>query len=975
MTQHFVLRGDSARAQAGTLAPSSLQRFAKKISRRTMHLRRNALFALASVGIASTLALAPAHEAFAQTSAAPFTWKNVNIQGMGYVTGMVIHEKAPHHRYVRTDVGGVYRYDGTSASWVNLSDKYSRDQREISDVESVAVDVTNVNRVWKAAPLGRALAPNGSDIEFKGEVHFSDDRGATWKPTGLASKNVMMEGNGEFRGMAGERLLIDPFDTERVYFGSRKQGLWIRSAGQWTQAAGIPAGAEEPGVTFIVADRAAGALNGRAKTLYAGVYNSGVWRSDDGGANWKLAVGSPNLYPLRAAVSSTGALFVNFGGDEGGNWKGNRVNGGAWRYSNGAWKDMRPGNTGTFTGVSVDPANAKNVVISRGSGRVIFRSNDGGESWSEVAKTVITQEPAYYPKPRPSNYNAYVGEWGNAALVFDPGNPGAVWQTNGFGVITTNGIFAPSVAWSWAMNGLEELVVRMVKAPPLQTIPGTNEPGAELVSAVADMIGFRHAKVDAVPSATLGPIDYVSGGNSIDYVGQQPQYMAYVGWDQDKGGWWAVRTGYSSDNGKTFTPFANTSPGSGGMIALSATNPDNMVWAPTRWAKPQYTLDRGKTWNKALLTDGTELPASWKLQNEWWNGQVLAADRVEANRFYFFDGDRFYSSSDSGKTWKWNGKSGQAIGFAPFWTLDTNIVVNPEKAGQVFMTFASNTNQFNGFKMFRSDDYGANFVPVNTADVVNYLAFGRGDATGAPYMFIHGRVGSATKDGVYRSKNSGASWELVSMPDENQHGKITTMAADLLKKNRVYIGTGGRGIFVGQGADSVPQGASKALNAGGGESGTYKADEGASGGNTFATSRAINRSAVEQPAPEAVYQSERYGTSFTYRSPVLAEGRRYLVRLHFAEIYWGIDGLGGTGTGIGTRVFDVTVSNLREPGKKVLSNFDIFKEAGGANKAIVREFEASSDGTGNINFKFDATAGSPDRNAKVSGIELIELGF
>jgi xyloglucan-specific exo-beta-1,4-glucanase len=974
MTQHFVLRSYSARAQEGTFAPSSLQRFTKKLTQHTTHLRRNALLALAIMGIVSTLALAPAPEAFAQTSATPFTWKNVNIQGMGYVTGMVIQEKAPYNRYVRTDVGGVYRYDGTSATWVNLSDKYSRNQNEISDVESIAVDAVNVNRIWKAAPLGRALAPNGSDIEFKGEVHVSDDRGATWKPTGLASKNVMMEGNGEFRGMAGERLLIDPFDAERVYFGSRKQGLWVRSGGQWTQAAGIPAGAEDPGITFVVADRSAGALNGRAKTLYAGVYNSGVWRSDDGGANWSPAVGSPNRYPLRAAVSPAGALFVNFGGDEGGEWKKQRIGGGAWRFSGGVWKDMRPGNTGTFTGVSIDPTNAKNVVISRGSGRVIFRSNDGGESWSEVAKTVIGQEPAYYPKPRASNYNAYVGEWGNAALVFDPGSPGAVWQTNGFGVITTNGIFAPSVTWSWAMNGLEELVVRMVKAPPLQTIPGTNEPGAELVSAVADMIGFRHAKADTVPTTTLGPIDYVAGGNSIDYVGQQPQYMAYVGWDQDKGGWWAVRTGYSTDNGKTFTPFANTSPGSGGMIALSATNPDNMVWAPTRWAKPQYTLDRGKTWQKALLTDGTELPASWKLQNEWWKGQVLVADRVEANRFYFFDGDRFYTSSDSGKTWKWNGKSGQAIGFAPFWTLDTNIVVNPEKAGQVFMTFAPNSNQFESFKMFRSDDYGVTFKPVTTADSVNYLAFGRGDATGAPYMFIHGRVGNATKDGVYRSKDSGATWELVSSPDENQHGKITTMAADLLKKNRVYIGTGGRGIFVGTG-ESVAQGNVRAVNFGGGAAGNYKADEGFNGGNTFITTKTIDRGAVEQPAPEAVYQSERYGTSFTYRSPVLAEGRRYLVRLHFAEIYWGIEGLGGTGTGVGTRVFDVTISNLREPGKKVLSNFDIFKEAGGANKAIVREFEAFSDGTGNLNFKFEATANSPDRNAKVSGIELIELGF
>jgi xyloglucan-specific exo-beta-1,4-glucanase len=979
---HFLAeRSNSAHIETRARAFSPLNWTAQTAARR-WPWRQQALMALASVGLAIAVAVVPAN-AQAQAAPTPFTFKNVNMQGMGYVTGIVIHEKSPFTRYLRTDVGGVYRYDGTSGKWLNLSDKYSRAESEALDVESVAVDTVNVNRVWKAAPLGRALSADGNGTDFKGEVHVSDDRGATWRTTGLAAKNVVMEGNGDFRGMAGERLLVDPFDPERVYFGSRQQGLWVRSGGSvgtqgtWAQAAGIPTNAAEPGVTFVVADRSAGALNGHAKTLYAGVYNSGVWKSVDGGGTWRLAVGSPNGYPLRAAVSATGALFVTFGGDEGGKWNDQKINGGVWRYSGGAagvWKDMRPGDNGTFSGIAIDPTNPQNIVVARGSGRVIFRSNTGGESWTEVAKTLISQEPAYYPKPRPSNYNSNVGEWGNAGLAFDPSIPGSLWQTNGFGVITTNNIFAPSVSWAWVMNGLEEMVVRMVKAPPLQTIPGTNEPGAELVSAVADMIGFRHAKVDDVPTSTLAPIDFVSGGNSIDYVGQQPQYMAYVGWDQDKGGWWAVRTGYSTDNGKTFTPFASTSPGSGGMIALSATNPDNMVWAPTRWAKPQYTLDRGKTWQKALLTDGTELPASWKLQNEWWTGQVMVADRVEANRFYYFDGDRFYTSSDGGKTWKWNGQSGQTIGFAPFWTLDTNIVVNPEVPGQVFMTFAPNRNQFESFKMFRSDDYGATFKPVTTASEVNRLAFGRGDAAGVPYMFIHGRVGGATKDGIYRSKDTGNTWELVSSPDENQFGRVSTMAADLLKKNRVYIGTSGRGIFVGTGS-TVPQGYTLAVNTGGAAAAPYRADDGFTGGYSFTTNKPIDRGQVEKPAPEPVYQSERFGNSFTYRSPVLAEGRRYLVRLHFAEIWWGIDGLGGSGTGVGSRVFDVTISNLREPGKKVLTNFDIFKEAGGANKAIVREFEAYSDGTGNINFKFEATASSPDRNAKISGIELIELGF
>ena len=223
------------------------------------------------------------------------------------------------------------------------------------------------------------------------------------------------------------------------------------------------------------------------------------------------------------------------------------------------------------------------------------------------------------------------------------------------------------------------------------------------------------------------------------------------------------------------------------------------------------------------------------------------------------------------------------------------------------------------------------------------MVFAKRGYTRPVNMFIHGRINGATKDGIYLPKGTGATWELVGSPNENQFGRVSTIGADLLKKNRVYIGTGGRGIFVGVGAN-VPQGSTRVVNSGGAASGNYQVDAGFTGGSTFVSNSAIDRGTVEQPAPDAVYQSERYGASLTYQSPVLAEGRRYLVRLHFAEIWWGFDGKGGAANGVGMRTFDVSISNRYTPEKKVLTNFDIFKEAGGANKAIVCEFEAVSDG-------------------------------
>ena len=81
----------------------------------------------------------------------------------------------------------------------------------------------------------------------------------------------------------------------------------------------------------------------------------------------------------------------------------------------------------------------------------------------------------------------------------------------------------------------------------------------------------------------------------------------------------------------------------------------------------------------------------------------------------------------------------------------------------------------------------------------------------------------------------------------------------------------------------------------------------------------------------------------------------YLVRLHFAEI---------AQNGAGKRLFDVNI----EGGNKELANFDIFKEAGGMNRAIVREFDAQvTDGTMNIQFIRQL------ENAKISAIEILPV--
>jgi hypothetical protein len=141
------------------------------------------------------------------------------------------------------------------------------------------------------------------------------------------------------------------------------------------------------------------------------------------------------------------------------------------------------------------------------------------------------------------------------------------------------------------------------------------------------------------------------------------------------------------------------------------------------------------------------------------------------------------------------------------------------------------------------------------------------------------------------------------------------------------------------------------LDAGGAAAGSYAADAYYSGGTTYSVTAPIDTSAVASPAPQQVYQTERYG-NFTYTIPHLLPNSPYIVRLDFAEIYWDAPG---------QRLFGVLIG-----GNPVLTNFDVYAAAGGIDKAISRQFECDSTGSGQIVIQFVTLRD----NAKVSGISV-----
>lgn len=91
----------------------------------------------------------------------------------------------------------------------------------------------------------------------------------------------------------------------------------------------------------------------------------------------------------------------------------------------------------------------------------------------------------------------------------------------------------------------------------------------------------------------------------------------------------------------------------------------------------------------------------------------------------------------------------------------------------------------------------------------------------------------------------------------------------------------------------------------------------------------VRRDSVANVREKSIYEGERYG-NFCYRIP-LAPGK-YRLTLHFAETWFGTPQ--NTQPADGSRLFNVFAN-----GTALLRNFDIAKDAGGANRAIVKTFD------------------------------------
>lgn len=127
------------------------------------------------------------------------------------------------------------------------------------------------------------------------------------------------------------------------------------------------------------------------------------------------------------------------------------------------------------------------------------------------------------------------------------------------------------------------------------------------------------------------------------------------------------------------------------------------------------------------------------------------------------------------------------------------------------------------------------------------------------------------------------------------------------------------------------------------------------GGYGFVGGDTVDRGSsmkIEGTNDPKIYQTERYSMD---RFVAEVPNGKYMIRLHFAETYDGIDT-------DGPRVFDVKIQ-----GAVLLKDIDVAKTAGKVQKALIREFK----GVAVTNGILDITFVAKQQNPEINGIEII----
>jgi hypothetical protein len=722
-------------------------------------------------------------------------WQYAKIGGGGFITGGQV--AADGTKVFRTDTSGGYLYDDTTG---HLSQIVPRNLPAGTNVYLNGTGCFEAMIAWSDAKI--------LYFAYGGALYKSTDGGATFA---LSKAGFSFDSNSGGMRTLERHGQIDPRSTSHVLFGDQV-GLYRSTDGgaTWSLASGTPASgtvngdtAGWSGVAFNPTSPLAGGLSSEAIASTGGKF----FRTTDGGDSWTdISSGGPDDEPVMAEFDGQGRYFVTLAG------------GGLWRYGAGAWKDLSPPSN-NFASFFLDPTNDQHVVLVGHSNFAFAQSMDGGDTWDQNVNWATDDQMSVDDIPwhstNPHYYRANILVDAARKVIWTPGG------NQGLESIPLSALSgAPPYTCQMHGIGIEDMCINTMVAPA----------GSKTLHAVVWDEWYAQLDRDNVvyPSVVNPMKGGISPSWGLDGSKETPMMLArWLDGAIGAGAPFAL-SGWSADDGATWTPFATLPAGTtgdddwgyGGELAYSgkdniivvSSNTNNVSSENGQLRMPYYTLDRGATWKPVTLpTPWTASNVALVHQAYYLNRQILVADATTLQRFYFlvyasdasFSG--VYRTDDGGVTWA---RTSPIPGAQDPSIWAWNAHLKSPVAGHLWMTAGEEGggSPAGVGQLWRSTDGGTTFTPLpDVLEPIN-IAFGApAHAGGYPVLFMSGYYQG--QPGVWMTANADAAtpaWISLGAAPNDQYASVNYMEGDPDVPGRVWVATGCAGVQFGDFGSLLP---------------------------------------------------------------------------------------------------------------------------------------------------------------------------
>ena len=681
-----------------------------------------------------------------------YDWGSLNVGGGGFVSGIVVGKE---EMYLRTDVGGAYKYDYTNKKWTQLFNFIDEENVGFLSVRGIAIDPTDDNIVYFLC--GCAYLSDAKTVIYK-----TIDGGNTFTKIDITSL-IQVNGNGDGR-VCSEQIAINPDNPKMIYAGgdvtsgdsalikSTDGGLtWKAVSGydslgffkyelKWPSwSTHIVRGTSYEGYVKQGGINAIKIYNGK---IYVGTSVKGQYNIHVADVNKdSFSVLSYNLptsnYPLTITDDSNGNLFFTY--ISGLDFEGE--SGGAYKYVISTKKVIDISPTSSAIGMIFADKTDPNKLVTRtigcwnsqywsvsGStdpvawGDYFYRSTDGGNSWTNITPGQLISGNNYLSLPMIDNgYDWIVGKsihWG-AGIAIDPRNSNKIIMLSGNGVFACDNVWESSnIQFYFDPKGVEETV-------PIDFI---NIKDGYSYSAILDYDGFIHKSIEEVglqytPNiGATGVIAYCNEDKNIMMRISNTDNIAY----------------YSKDAGNNWIKMSSAGGEGSGKGAITKYN-GNYRFIHSISGSIVYSDNYGQSWSYSSGVIGTNIGIFVEESNP---NYVYYYSRGDTNGNTYFG-----VSKDGGKSFTYN-----TVCLNDGYNFSNRIAYI--ETGTVIICAG-----YNGAYLITN--YGTTFTKIDIY-YCKTIGFGVPKKSGKPNaLYMYGKIVSDDPEGIFRSEDKGSSWVLI----------------------------------------------------------------------------------------------------------------------------------------------------------------------------------------------------------------------